>query len=221
MTFSIARLDPFLRSRFLNASFVALLSLALIVVPVVGLSGCNQTAFQQTMSKIAAYLPVAFNAANGIVAILVTAGVLTAAASNSPNSVEQEITNDFDVLCGTDSATTGKCDAASLVGVYLASPTSTTFEKITAVLNDLQTNLKSVLTVFHVASVKTQATITAAVSFVLSTLAALQAQFPTVAAQLKAGATSVKFSMPYSPSGFANQFNSIVTSGGFANAAIK
>lgn len=207
-------------SLFGRSAVTGLLCACLICAPIT-ISGCNQNTFQSVMQKIAAYMPVALKAANGVLAILVTAGVLTAAQQSAADPVEQAVTNDFNLLCGSGAATTGKCDPASLIGAYLSSPTPTAFSKIVALLNDLQAHLKAIETAFVAVSQKTEATITAAVSLILTTISSIEAQFPAVAAQLRAGASVVKLSMPFSPKGLKNQFNAIVTQGGFSSAAIR
>ena len=190
------------------------LSLCFVLAIIVPLQACNTT----WVAQVEGYLPVAFDAANGIIAILQSTGVLAAADSTAAEAVENQITADFTLLCGS---TPGQpCSATSLIGTYNSAPNATVLAKIVSVVSDIQTNAKQILTAFHVSNPTTLATLTAATNLFLGLIAEIAAAIPIAASALATGKTPT-FKFSRSSRQYKKEFNTLFKSNGFAFAVAK
>lgn len=195
-------------------SFLAIaMVLALCLVP-----ACNSATW---LSQLQQYLPVALEATQGILQILATTGVLSAPTETQAQAVEKQVVQGLTLLCGTNPSKPGSCAPGSLVGTYQANAAAGTLAQINATLSAVQTNLNQLLILAHVGNATTQATIEAAVGLVVTTLASIQAAIPQAAAAVAAGKAPSAAQMPWSVSGFKNNFNQVVIRGGFSQAVIK
>ena len=195
---------------------------AMCIVLVVFMVACSTTWIVQLEN----YLPVAFQAVNGVIAILAALGVAGGLVAPVSQAVEQAVTQGLTLLCGQDPANPSQCNPSSLVGQYNASPNATLLAKIQATISHLQTQLNQWLALIHIKASNLQATITAAVSLVLTTIAAIAARVGIAASAYAASLASTVAApkipkMPISLKEFKSQFNSLVTFAGYSQYSVR
>lgn len=179
--------------------------LAVVACLALVIGGCS---FSSAMTQLQKYMPVALQAFEGVVAILVETGALGAAQGSSADAV-------------STAASAALSDVQSAVTAYNAAPAASKATKLGEVVTALsaaQTQLKNFLADAHVKSSSAQATIQAAVLLISTTLASIEASIspnPTPA-QVMAKASIKKVSA----SDFKKSYNQIVTSGGFGKHAL-
>jgi len=183
-----------------NVSLVAMLSVAMIV------SGCS---FQSAMTQLSKYLPVALQAFNGVVTILVNAGALSSAQGTVLSADSAKVTKGF-------------TDVEAAVADYNAADPASKSTKLTAVvaaLNVVQADLGKFLPDVGL-DPKNKDVIIAQSALVLleGTLASIAVNLPNPSPAAKAAASKVKI---VSAKDFKKQYNAIVVNGGHAYVAIK
>lgn len=196
--------------------------LALCVVLVAFMIACSTTWLVQLEN----YLPVAFQAANGVIAILAALGVAGGLAVPVSQAVETAVTQGLTMLCGQDPNNSSQCNPSSLVGQYNSAPSASLLVKIQATITDLQSQLTQWLTLIHIKAANVQASIIAAVTLIQTTIAAIAARIGTAAAVFAGAAPNVVAApkipkMPISVKQFKAQYNSLVTFSGYGQFSIK
>ena len=178
-----------------KAGVSVILALALVI------SGCSTAWIQTAINDV----PVVLQIVTSIIGIVQTAngvedpsvvGAATVAAAQAKTDLQtlQTLVNDYQKAAAADKP--------NLVG------------KIDAALAVAQQDLSSLLAAFHVKNQNLQLTIATSVGLALSTLAAIQALIPAQAAKVSAA-------KPPKPEALKNEFNSVVSSHGYAQFRVK
>jgi hypothetical protein len=197
-------------------------TIALCLVLAFSMVACSTT----WVVDLETYLPVAVAGATGIISILVSSGALGPVIPAEVSAVEAAVTDGLNLLCGTP--VNNQCNPASLIGQFAASPTMAgLLTKIQSTIADIQANLQKWLSLIHIKNSVLQATISAAISLILTTLSAIAARISPVAmAAVHSGrkaamAAIVKApKMPISAAQFKAQLNRIFSDGGYSSVAI-
>jgi len=181
----------------------AILAISLSVMLL--LSGCT---FASAMQQLQKYLPIALQAAEEVLAILVSAGIVTPA---NQTQVQTDFTN--------GNAALGDCLAA--VNAYLASPSASQPAQLPRVIQALQNSQTAFAAVIKDLGLNpsNNAIVTAqlALQSVITTLAAIEANLPTPTPTPTAKA---RVPIP-SASAFKAQFNEIMKVHGFGDHQLK
>jgi len=187
------------RIKFLSGFLAVILSVALIG------GGCS---FQSGVAELGKYLPVAVQAFEGIVSILVANGAVGSAQAGALDADASQVQASF-------------ADLQGAINAYNAVPAAdkqTALTKVIAVLGVVQSDIAKFETDVHVNNPKTQATIQAACALVATTLAAIAVNLGPAPA--KGSMKSARATVP-SAKEFKAQYNRIVISGGYSNVVLK
>lgn len=178
-----------------KAGVSIILALALVI------SGCSAAWIQTAIDDV----PVVLQIATSIISIIQTAnGVEDPAVMNEATQAAAAAKNDLQTLqtLVTDYQAAAAADKPNFVG------------KIDAALAVSQKDLSAILAAFHVKNQNLQLTVATSVGLALSTLAAIQALIPAQAAKVSAA-------KPPKPAALKNEFNSVVSSHGYAQFKVK
>ena len=209
----------FRRVNWLNLGY-KLGIVAVLLVLLLSMAACSTT----WIVDLETYLPVVMGIATGVTSIIVSSGALGPAVPAEVQAVETAVSTGLTLLCGTPVG--NQCSPTSLAGQFSAGKTSVQAD-IQATLASVEANISTWLSLIHIKNGVLEASISAALSLALSTITAIIARIGTVVTAAAVSPRAAKNAvaklpkMPLSVSQVKAQYNSIVTTCGWPQNAIK